>query len=133
MSERLFYDGDCGMCHRAVTFVLARDRRGAFRFAPLDSETFRAAVPEATRAHLPDSMVVLTSAGALLTRSDAIVHILETLGGFWAAVGRIIAVLPRAVRDWGYDRVAAVRKRLFAPPAGVCPVVPAAVRGRFDA
>src|SRR2546422_4747254 len=30
--ERLFYDGSCGLCHRAVRFVLAEDRTGnAFR------------------------------------------------------------------------------------------------------
>ncbi|HZH02738.1 MAG TPA: DCC1-like thiol-disulfide oxidoreductase family protein [Myxococcaceae bacterium] len=34
-SDILFYDGGCGLCHRAVRFVLARDPAGRFRFAPL--------------------------------------------------------------------------------------------------
>ena len=39
----IFYDGDCGLCHRAVRVVLAADPEGrAFRFAPLGGETFRA-------------------------------------------------------------------------------------------
>jgi hypothetical protein len=26
-TEMIFYDGHCGLCHRAVRFVLAEDRR----------------------------------------------------------------------------------------------------------
>ena len=40
-TDILFYDGSCGLCHRAVRFILAEDRSGtAFRFAPLGGETF---------------------------------------------------------------------------------------------
>ena len=36
MPDLLFYDGTCGLCHRAVTFALARDPDGSrFRFAAL--------------------------------------------------------------------------------------------------
>src|SRR5437879_3847393 len=49
-TETIFYDGHCGLCHWAVRFVLAKDRNGdAFRFAPLDSDAFRAAVPQEQR------------------------------------------------------------------------------------
>src|SRR5208282_2216789 len=35
-TEELFYDGYCGLCHRAVRFILAEDTTGtAFRFAAL--------------------------------------------------------------------------------------------------
>ena len=33
----LLYDGECGFCHWAVRFVLARDRKGLFHFAALQS------------------------------------------------------------------------------------------------
>lgn len=32
---RVFYDGTCGLCHRAVRFLLAEDRHESFRFAAL--------------------------------------------------------------------------------------------------
>ena len=38
--EILYYDGDCGFCHRTVRFVIALDRGEAFRFAPIDGSTF---------------------------------------------------------------------------------------------
>ena len=54
---RLFYDGECGLCHAAVRFVLAEDRDGqGFRFAPLASESFARLAPAELRATLPDSL-----------------------------------------------------------------------------
>jgi len=132
-TEPIFYDGHCGLCHRAVRFVLAEDRDGAaFRFAPLDSETFRAAVSEEERAKLPDSMVVKTQEGAVLTRSTAFLHILRRLGGLWRVVALVGGLVPRVLRDVVYDGVARVRRRLFASPADACPVLPKELRQRFD-
>jgi predicted DCC family thiol-disulfide oxidoreductase YuxK len=131
-TERIFYDGHCGLCHRAVRLILAEDRSGmAFRFAPLGGETFLAAVPEADRRALPDTVVVQTREGALLTRSAAVLHILGRLGGLWCLLGAVGHLVPAPVRDWGYDRLAAVRHRLFAPPPA-CPLMPARYRERFD-
>ena len=132
MGDRLFYDGDCGLCHWAVGFVLPRDRNNVFRFAPLDSDTFRNSVPEAERRTLPDSMVVVTADGRMLMKSSAVIHILDTLGGGWKPLAVAGRVIPSVVRDWLYDRIAASRHRLFRKPTGVCPVVPADLRTRFD-
>jgi predicted DCC family thiol-disulfide oxidoreductase YuxK len=132
-AEHLFYDGDCGLCHRWVLFTLKRERgRELFRFAPLQGPTFAALVPEAERRDLPDSIVVRTDSGALLVRSAATLRVLERIGGVWGFLGRLLRVFPRPLRDWGYDRVAAVRKKLFAQPATACPLVPPALSRRFD-
>jgi predicted DCC family thiol-disulfide oxidoreductase YuxK len=131
--ETIFYDGSCGLCHRWVRFVLPRDREGrAFRFAPLCGEAFRARVPESARAGLPDSIVVLTADSSLLVRSEAVIHVLRRLGGFWRFAGAAIALVPAPLRDFVYDLIARIRYRLFARPDDVCPVVPAELRKRFD-
>ena len=123
----LFYDGHCGLCHRAVRFVLKHDRSGtAFRFAPLQGETFQAQVPVDRRASLPDSFVVETHDGSLLVRSDAVVHVLRRLPGGWSALGSLMAVVPRPLRDLAYDFVARIRYRLFGRRDNLCPDVPPA-------
>jgi predicted DCC family thiol-disulfide oxidoreductase YuxK len=133
-AEMIFYDGHCGLCHHAVRFVLAEDHIGdTFRFAPLASEAFRAAVREADRIALPDSLVVLTAEGLLLTRSAAVLHILRRLGGVWRLLGDVVGIVPVGVRDRVYDGIARVRHRLFRSPAEICPIVPADLRGRFRA
>ncbi len=131
--ERLFYDGHCGLCHGAVLFVVKRDPDGTlFRFAPLEGETFQREVSKADQTDLPDSIVIRTSDGRLLTRSTAALHIGSRLGSLWrllAAIGRLV---PRPLRDAVYDGIARVRHRLFAAPPDVCPLLPAHLRGRFD-
>jgi predicted DCC family thiol-disulfide oxidoreductase YuxK len=132
-TELLFYDGHCGLCHRAVKFVLQHDRTGsAFRFAPLQGETFPREVPAERRAGLPDSMVVQTLDGSLLVRSDAWIHILQQLGGGWRLLGAATAVIPRPLRDAAYDFIARIRFRVFGRRDDLCPVLPSNLRARFD-
>jgi predicted DCC family thiol-disulfide oxidoreductase YuxK len=129
--ELLFYDGGCGLCHRSVRFVAAADRAGRFRFAPLGGETFRALVPEDRRGALPDSIVVRRADGALLERSEAALHVLRRLGPGWRVVAALLALVPRRLRDAGYDFVAGRRLRWFARPEDACPLVPPHLRARF--
>jgi len=129
----VFYDGACGFCHRTVRFAIARDRDGSrFRFAALGGEAFRRLVPEPARAGLPDSIVVLTPDGRLLTRSAAVIHILERIGGSWRLSGGLLGLIPRAIRDLGYDGIARIRYRFFSKPLDTCPVTPPTLRKRFD-
>jgi len=130
--ELVFYDGECGLCHRTVRFALAEDPAGTcFRFAPLQGPTFAESVTAAERARLPDSVLVRTREGRLLERSSAIARMLSSLGGLWRVAGALLTLVPGPLRDLGYDAVARVRKRLFAEPKGLCPVLPAELGGRF--
>jgi predicted DCC family thiol-disulfide oxidoreductase YuxK len=133
-TEIIFYDGHCGLCHRAVTFVLKHDRSGtAFRFAPLQGTTFQERVPAGQRTNLPDSMAVQTASGALLLRSDAWLHILRRLGGGWRVGAALVAVVQRPLRDAFYNSIARIRYRVFGRRDELCPIVPAELRKRFDA
>jgi predicted DCC family thiol-disulfide oxidoreductase YuxK len=139
---RLFYDGDCGMCHRSVRFILAEERATPealrLRFAPIGSPAY----DEMLEAHaeidpreLPDSIVVELEDGRLLTRSSAALEIANRLGGFWRLLAGVIdlgGLMPRSLLDIAYDGIARVRKRIFARPKESCPILPAALRARFD-
>ncbi|MEM9883040.1 MAG: DUF393 domain-containing protein [Planctomycetota bacterium] len=127
----VFYDGGCGLCHGFVKFLLRRDRGGTrFRFAPLGGKTLEERLDEAERQRLPDSVVV-ADADRWLTKSDAVLHLGRRLGGVWLGLAVVGGWVPRGLRDWAYDRVAAVRHRLFQKPDAACPVVPSEWRGRF--
>ena len=41
----IFFDGVCAMCNTFVEVVVRADRRGIFRFAPLQGETARQLLP----------------------------------------------------------------------------------------
>jgi predicted DCC family thiol-disulfide oxidoreductase YuxK len=132
-TEYIFYDGHCGLCHRAVKFVLRHDHSGtAFRFAPLQGETIKSLLAPEQRASLPDSFVVFTRDGMLLTRSAASLHVMKRLGSGWKLLANISRLIPRALRDLVYDFVARVRYRVFGRQDELCPVVPPNLRARFD-
>lgn len=132
-TEILFYDGYCGLCHYAVKFIVKQDRSGtAFRFAPLQGTTFQTTVPAPQRIGLPDSMVVFTPNGTLLTRSDAWVHVLRRLGGKWKWMATLLHMVPRPWRDFFYHLVARTRYLLFGRRDEFCPMIPPYLRARFD-
>lgn len=132
-TETLFYDGNCGLCHGLVRFVIAEDRAGtAFRFAPQQGKAFRAAVRSDGGAELPNSVVVRTEDGSLLTRSAAVLHILMRLGGYWRLIGYLVAAIPSGVGDLIYAAVARTRYRLFGRPSDTCPLLPPGLHQRFE-
>jgi len=111
--------------------VLRRDLEGSlFRFAPIGGAAWHDAM-RGREGALPDSLVLRTADGRTLVRSDAVLHIAERMGGGWRIVARGAGLLPRWLLNIGYDGVARIRKRLFAPPPGACPILPAELRGRF--
>jgi predicted DCC family thiol-disulfide oxidoreductase YuxK len=118
-TDTLLYDGSCGLCHRSVRLILAEDRSGtAFRFEPL---------PEGDQT----SVIVQTADGRTLVRSDAVIHILHRLGGYWRVLGIVFRVVPAALRNAMYDGVARVRYRIFGRTKNACPIVPPDLRSRF--
>jgi len=130
--QTLFYDGECGLCHRAVRFFLAEDPEGeALRYAPLSSPAFTERVPAAIREALPDSLVMVTDAQDLHVRSQAVLLSLDRLGGGWRIAAWTMRLFPAVLRDSVYDLVAAHRRRLFEVPVEACPLVPPNLRGRF--
>ena len=80
----LFYDGDCGLCHRCVAWASARDRRGRVRFAPLHGETY--AGLDVPRPLDLSTLVALDDRG-LHVLSGAVVALLRGIGGGWSIVG----------------------------------------------
>jgi predicted DCC family thiol-disulfide oxidoreductase YuxK len=132
MMDTIFYDGQCGLCHRTVRFLLARDHDGErFRFAPLDSQAFRASFSERERQAFPDSLIVYTSDGEALTRSTATLYLLRRLGGVWRLLGELLSLIPLGMRDTLYDGIARIRHRLFAAPTEACPLIAPELRSRF--
>ena len=127
--QLILFDGYCGLCSFWVDFVLARDRRGRFVFAPLQSpvgqRVLRCAGPS---AQLSDS-IALYRGGYLDWRSTAILRILGGLDWPWRTAIVFLAV-PAAWRDFVYDVVARYRYEWFGMRQ-FCRVPTPAERSRF--
>ena len=124
----LFYDGDCGLCARAVQWSLEHDRRGRLRFAPLQGSTF-AALEFTDKPQTLETMVLLER-GRLLVRSDALLALLREVGGPWRVAALLGRMVPRFLRDACYRFIARRRHALFRSVEH-CRMPDPAERGRF--
>jgi predicted DCC family thiol-disulfide oxidoreductase YuxK len=113
----VLYDGVCGLCNHLNQFLLKRDRKNRLRFASLQSNFAEALLlRHGVDAKNLDTVYVVVDHGLpserLLSRSDAIIYLLDELDGGWKllATGR---VLPKAFRDQLYTLIARNRYRAF--------------------
>jgi predicted DCC family thiol-disulfide oxidoreductase YuxK len=124
----LFFDGVCGLCNKAVDFVLARDLEGHFQFAPLQGETARQLLSPADAGDL-NSMVLLIY-GRTYRKSSAAVRILWQLSLGWRILGTVVWLVPLPIRNLAYRLIAANRYRLFGRRE-TCRMPTPAERSRF--
>lgn len=113
----LLYDGVCGLCDGLVQALLVRDRGEVFDFAALQSAAAREALSRfgATADRMDTVYVVAgydTATPRLLRKGHAALFVADVLGWPWKAAG-LMGALPVGLLDWGYDRVARHRYRVF--------------------
>jgi predicted DCC family thiol-disulfide oxidoreductase YuxK len=128
----LLYDGVCGLCNRLVRFVLKHDGTARFRFASLQSDyAIRILQQHALNPQELDTVYIIEAPGAQpKSRSDAVISIVRTLGGFWSAAATTLRILPRPLRDWGYNIVARHRYQMFGKYES-CPLPEQKYQDRF--
>jgi predicted DCC family thiol-disulfide oxidoreductase YuxK len=108
----VLFDGVCNLCAGFVQFIVPRDEEGIFHFASLQSDVGERLLAEHGLADHDLDSIVLIEGEDVYVKSTAVLRIGTILGGIYA-LARPFQYLPRRVRDWGYDVVAANRYRLF--------------------
>jgi predicted DCC family thiol-disulfide oxidoreductase YuxK len=125
----LLFDGVCNLCHGAVQWILARDRKMVFRFASLQSQAGREALTEAGfTGPVPESIVVIDG-GQIYHAGNAALRVASILGGLWSAVA-VFRIIPRGLRDGLYHFIARNRYRWFGKKEA-CPMPTPEVLDRF--
>ena len=106
----IFFDGVCGLCNRAVDFLIQRDTKRLFHFAPLQGETALKELP-VSLTDQPDTIVCKDSE-SLYYKSGAILHIMMKIGGVWKLMA-LCYIIPKFIRDFFYDIIANNRYKVF--------------------
>jgi predicted DCC family thiol-disulfide oxidoreductase YuxK len=108
----LFFDGDCPLCNRVLTFILSNEIRADLVFSPLDassSERWREAHPNML---MEEDSVYYFDGLNLYKKSSAVLKLLPKLRWYTGFL-RLGWLLPLKLRDRCYDFVARHRKRIF--------------------
>lgn len=108
----VLFDGVCKLCNGWAKFLIRHDRHHRVRLASVQSAEGQALL---TWAGLPvdafDTMAVIRGRHYWV-RSEAFFEVVAQLPAAWRILG-LLRVVPRALRDWAYDRIALNRYRLF--------------------
>jgi predicted DCC family thiol-disulfide oxidoreductase YuxK len=127
----LLYDGVCGFCNKGVQRVLALDKKGAMKFAPLQSKYAEEVIARHNLKNIDSVVFVDNSSGTerVFIRSDAALRIASYLGGWWKFL-LAFYIIPRPIRDFCYDLFAKYRYRFFGK-YDTCMLPSPEIRARF--
>ena len=107
----ILFDGVCGWCTTWVRFLIQRDSKKQFQFAPLQSPLGQQLL---AKYHLPQedfSTFLLVTPHGYMLKSTAALHIMHHLGGLWG-MWYVLILFPKSLRDRVYDLIARNRYQL---------------------
>jgi predicted DCC family thiol-disulfide oxidoreductase YuxK len=125
----ILFDGICNLCNASVRFIIRRDPKAKFRFAPLQSSVGHKYVNAAEyQKEIPDT-IILVENDKTYFGSTAVLKIVKKLNGFWR-VFYVFILVPRPLRDFVYHIIARNRYRLFGQ-RNECMIPGIKIKNRF--
>jgi predicted DCC family thiol-disulfide oxidoreductase YuxK len=133
------FDGHCGLCNRAVRWLLRHDRRDRLRFVASESAAAagllaRHGISASGLKPGPETILVVREFAQggerVLARSEAVLALLREMPRPWPAVATALGWIPRPVRGLGYRLIARWRYRVWGRVES-CPLPTANERQRF--
>jgi predicted DCC family thiol-disulfide oxidoreductase YuxK len=123
----ILFDGVCNFCNGTVNFLIRQDKKGRFKFAPLQSAVAQQLLPHEHFKKL--GSVVFLEENHLSQKSTAVLKVLNRLPWYWKWT-QVFWIVPRLVRDAVYDVIAANRYKWFGEK-DTCMIPTPEVKSRF--
>lgn len=108
----IMFDGVCKLCNRWSRFIIRFDKRRRFKLCAVQSEHGQNILRRLGYPLDHFETLLLVQGDRTLEKSNAFIAIMSQLPFPWPLFA-IIKIVPRAIRDWCYDRIAHNRYRLF--------------------
>ena len=118
----IYYDGECGLCHIAVKFILRVDSKNKFYFSPLSNFD--------NNLKNIDS-IILKSGDMVFYESQAIIMVFEKIDNNWNYLAKVLKIFPINILDIVYRWVSRNRTKIFVKKVSSCPIVPSNYKKRF--
>jgi predicted DCC family thiol-disulfide oxidoreductase YuxK len=128
-NQVILFDGVCNFCNSSINFVIKHDKKGLFRFAPLQSATGNELLQRFNLSTTDFDSFVLIEGDKYYTKSTAALRVLKHLS-FPYPLAAVFIIVPPFIRNAVYDFISRNRYKWFGKRE-VCMVPTKEVRGRF--
>ena len=125
----ILFDGVCNFCNSAVNFVIKRDEKSVFKFAPLQTDEAKKILASYNLSQLEMDSFVLIENNKSYIRSTAALRVCRHLDNLWPLMYGFI-IVPKFIRDGIYNWIAKNRYRWFGKK-DICMIPTHEVQSRF--
>lgn len=108
----ILFDGFCNLCNSSVQFIIKRDRKAIFSFAPLQGDQANTLLKNQNLDHSKMDSIIYIQNGMVFTKSTAALKISKKLNALWPLLYAFI-IIPKPLRDAIYDWIARNRYQWF--------------------
>lgn len=109
----ILFDGVCNLCNASVLYVIKRDKKDVFMFAPLQSNIGQQ-ISEiySIGSKIPNSILLFEHEKWVSHKSTAAIKIAAKLG-FPYNLLLVFYIIPPFIRNWVYDYIAKNRYKWY--------------------
>ena len=108
----VLFDGVCHFCNQSVNFIVDRDPKAYFKFAPLQSEIAKEYFEKQSFNPEGIDSIILIKGDRVYVKSRAALEIARRLKGAWPLLYGLV-VIPGFLRNIIYDFIARNRYKWF--------------------
>lgn len=112
--ELILFDGVCNLCNSSVLYVIKRDKKNTFLFAPLQSKIGQTVINEFNiDTEKTDSILLYQpKERKIYQKSNAALRVAKKLS-FPTNLLAVFLIIPAFIRDWFYNYVARNRYKWY--------------------
>lgn len=125
----ILFDGVCNLCNNAINFVIQRDPKNSFLYAPLQSKNGEQLIKKYNIDTSKVDSIILIKNNRTYLKSTAALIISQELSGLWPAMV-VFLIVPNFIRNWVYDYIAKNRYKWFGKK-DACMIPTPELKGKF--
>ncbi len=112
--QLILFDGVCNLCNSSVLFVIKRDKKDRFLFAPLQSDIGKAIIKKFNiDTEQTDSILLYNSTKDSLTYKSTAALLVAKQLRFPTNILAVFLVVPAFIRNWVYTFIAKNRYKWY--------------------
>ena len=129
LNNIIIFDGVCNLCNASVKFIIKKDKKGIFKFLPLQSEKTEKVLEQFEVDVKNIDTVILIKDKKLFFKSDAALEIADSFDYPWKAF-YFLTFIPKFIREGVYTFIASHRYNWFGKRK-TCMIPTDEIKSRF--